>query len=81
MAPDEIRHYESDFLFVAIEKESDRQRILQLLRSNTYWAKHPAVRRKSLFFLEWDKWIAYAPYAINQQLDEAGHLLTGTFPR
>ncbi|ULL18170.1 helix-turn-helix domain-containing protein [Paenibacillus sp. H1-7] len=78
IAPDEIRFYESDFLFVAIETESDRQRILHLLRSNPYWTGHPAVRRKSLYFLDWDKWIVYAPYAINQQLDELGHVLAGT---
>ncbi|WP_249863671.1 helix-turn-helix domain-containing protein [Paenibacillus konkukensis] len=68
--PDELLQYESDYLFLVIETESDRKRMLHWLRSNPSWIKHPAVRSKRVYFLDWDKWMVYAPYGIDRQLDE-----------
>ena len=75
IAPDEIKHYESDYLFMAFETEHDRQRAMELIRSNANWMKHPAVKSNRVYFLDWDKWIVYAPYVINQQLEEIERLL------
>ncbi len=75
IAPDEIKHYESDYLFMAFETELDRQRGMELIRSNASWKEHPAVKSNRLYFLDWDKWIVYAPYVINQQLEEIERLL------
>jgi ABC-type Fe3+-hydroxamate transport system substrate-binding protein len=80
ISPDEIEQYESDYLFVAVEQESDRQRIKHWLDTRPAWSNHPAVRARRLYFLDWEKWMIYAPFVINQQLDEAGSLLAGGSP-
>ncbi|OMF37101.1 hypothetical protein BK133_07805 [Paenibacillus sp. FSL H8-0548] len=73
--PDEILDFESDYLFVVCETEQDHQRVQRYIETNPYWAKHPAVRSQKLCFLDWSKWIVYAPHGIDQQLEEAGRLL------
>ncbi|MEK3785445.1 helix-turn-helix domain-containing protein [Paenibacillus sp. FSL K6-1230] len=75
MTADDIRHYEADYLFVAIETEQDKQRVLEWQHSNPYWRGHPAVRHGRVYFLKWDKWLVYAPFVIKQQLEEASQLL------
>lgn len=73
--PDEIKDFEADYLFISCETEHDRQRILQYIQTNPYWIKHPAIISGKLFFLDWAKWIVYAPHGINQQLEEVERLL------
>ena len=75
ITPDEVGHYEADYLFVAVETEKDKRRVLEWQHSNPYWRGHPAVRHSRVYFLDWDKWLVYAPFVINQQLEEASRLL------
>lgn len=77
ITPDEIKHYEADFLFIAIGNESDKKRVQRFMRTNPAWMRHPAVRSKRVYFLDWEKWIVYAPYVIDQQLEEAEQLFSG----
>ncbi|CAM4465792.1 AraC-like DNA-binding protein [Paenibacillus endophyticus] len=73
--PDEITDFESDYMFLVCETMLDYQRVLHLLETNSNWKNHPAVRAQKLRFLEWEKWIVYAPHGIDQQLEEAERLL------
>ncbi|GAA0137527.1 bacillibactin transport transcriptional regulator Btr [Paenibacillus sp. YSY-4.3] len=70
ITPDELKFYESDILFIAVERDSDRQQILKWQRTNPSWMNHPAVRSKRVYFLDRDKWMNYAPFAINLQMEE-----------
>ncbi|WP_053375356.1 helix-turn-helix domain-containing protein [Paenibacillus sp. FJAT-27812] len=74
--PDEIKEFESDYLFISCETEADRLRLVKLIRANPYWMKHPAIQNNKLFFIDWEKWIVYAPHGINQQLEEIERLLS-----
>lgn len=67
-----LRQYDSDFLFIIPQTEADRELAKQLLR--TAWTQHGAVQHKRVYFLEWDKWIAYAPYMLDRQLEELEQL-------
>ncbi|WP_018752714.1 hypothetical protein [Paenibacillus sanguinis] len=40
------------------------------------WRRHSAIRKQRFFFIDWNKWLIYAPYVINQQMDETVRLLT-----
>ncbi|MFE4712476.1 helix-turn-helix domain-containing protein [Paenibacillus sp. NPDC056722] len=76
ITPDELGEYESDFLFFAVETEGDKRRILDLQKNNPVWRRHAAVRNRRVYFIDWEKWMIYAPFVINQQLEEAASLLT-----
>ena len=76
ISPDDLQDYEADFLFFAVETEGDKRRVLELQKSNPVWRRHPAVRNRRFYFINWEKWMVYAPYVINQQLEEAVRLLT-----
>lgn len=76
ITPDELLHYESDFLFIAVQNGEDQEQIRQWQRTNPAWVCHPAVRRGRVYFIDWGKWKIYAPIGINQQLEEIGQLLT-----
>lgn len=76
ITPDELRDYDSDYLFFAVETESDRQRVRYWQKTNPAWMRHPAIRHKRVYFLDWDKWMVYAPFVIDQQLEEAERLLS-----
>jgi AraC-like DNA-binding protein len=74
--PDELGEYEADFLFFAVETDGDKRRVLELQRTNLTWQRYPAIKNKRVHFIDWDKWMVYAPFVINQQLEEAARLLT-----
>lgn len=76
ISPDEIKLYEADYLFAAVETEGDKQRLLHWTRTHAAWTEHPAVRAGRLIFIDWEKWMMYSPSGIQFQLDEAGYLLT-----
>ncbi|MNI96913.1 hypothetical protein D3C73_1554630 [compost metagenome] len=40
------------------------------------WRRHTAVRKRRCYFIDWEKWLIYAPYVIDQQMEEAVGLLT-----
>jgi AraC-like DNA-binding protein len=73
--PDEMKDYEADYLFLVCETEADRERVNSYIGTNPYWMNHPAVRSKRVFYLAWEKWIVYAPYGIDRQLEEIELLL------
>lgn len=73
--PDEILDYEADVLIVATETEMDRSRVRHWIKSNPSWMKHPAVRNGQVHVVDWHKWIVYAPYMLDRQLEEAERLL------
>lgn len=75
ISPDEIQYYEADFLFIAVENASDKQRVFHWMRSNPFWSSHPAVRKQRVTFINWEKWMMYSPSGIQSQLDEAAYLL------
>jgi len=75
ITPDELRHYESDYLFVAVENDTDRMRVMEWQTTIPSWKNHPAVRSGRVYFLDWEKWLVYAPYVINQQMEELEQLL------
>lgn len=76
ITPDELGDYESDFMFFAVETEGDKRRIREWQQSNPVWKRHPAIRNNRCFFIDWAKWLVYAPYVIDQQMEEAVKLLT-----
>ncbi|WP_042198888.1 AraC family transcriptional regulator [Paenibacillus camerounensis] len=76
ITPDELKDYDCDFLFFAVETEGDKQRIRAWQRDNPAWGQHSAIRSKRFFFIDWEKWLVYAPHVINQQMEEAVRLLT-----
>ncbi|WP_169083445.1 helix-turn-helix domain-containing protein [Paenibacillus sp. PL91] len=73
--PDEMKEFESDYLFISCETEADHMRVMQLIRTNRNWMEHPAVKNNKLYFIDWEKWIVYAPHVIDQQLEEIERLL------
>ncbi|KAE9133830.1 hypothetical protein PF010_g2675 [Phytophthora fragariae] len=75
ITPDELRHYESDYLFIAVENDTDRMRVMEWQTTIPSWKNHPAVRSGRVYFLDWEKWLVYAPYVINQQMEELEQLL------
>jgi ABC-type Fe3+-hydroxamate transport system, periplasmic component len=77
ISPDDIKDYEADFLFVAVDKERDKQKVMHWIHTNMFWASHPAVLSKRLSFIDREKWIMYSPSGLSYQLDEAGYLLMG----
>ncbi|MFC5703328.1 helix-turn-helix domain-containing protein [Cohnella faecalis] len=77
---DELIHYESDFLFFVVGNEEDLKRVHRLIRTSSSWMMHPAVRANKIGFLNWDKWMIYAPSMLDVQLEAAAQLLTGSAP-
>lgn len=76
ITPDELKDYDCDFIFFAVETEGDKRRIHEWQQSNAAWMQHSAIRSKRFFFIDWEKWLVYAPHVINQQMEEAVRLLT-----
>ncbi|GLX66909.1 hypothetical protein MU1_12530 [Paenibacillus glycanilyticus] len=77
ISPDDIKDYEADFLFVAVDKDRDKQKVMHWIHTNRFWASHPAVLSNRLVFIDREKWIMYSPSGLSYQLDEAGYLLLG----
>lgn len=73
--PDELHEYDSDFIFFAVETEGDKRRVLEMQRRLPAWRRHSAIHKQRFFFIDWNKWLIYAPHVIGQQMDEAVRLL------
>lgn len=73
--PEELSEYEADILFIAVETADDERLAKNWLHTLPAWRRHPAVRGKQVYFVDWKQWIIYAPQAIREQLHEAGHIL------
>ncbi len=71
----ELARYEADYLFIVPVSKEDGEAARQWLASDPDWQRHPAVREGRASFLDWSKWIVYAPYLIEKQLEEAQRLL------
>jgi ABC-type Fe3+-hydroxamate transport system substrate-binding protein len=76
ITPEELSDYDSDYIFFAVETERDKRRVLEMQKTCPAWTRHSAVRSRRFYFIDWDKWLVYAPYGINLQMEEAARLLT-----
>ncbi|QJD86296.1 helix-turn-helix domain-containing protein [Cohnella herbarum] len=68
---EQLTEYDSDYLFVAVRSDGNEQQYLHRLQTSEAYVRHSAVRRNRVHFLDWEKWIVYAPMSIESQLDEA----------
>lgn len=76
VAPEELADYEADFLFFIPETPEDARTVDDLLRTHPAWKRHSAIRSRRFGFLNWSRWIVYAPFMIDRQLDEAASLFS-----
>ena len=72
---DELSDYEADFIFFVIKNRTEIHDISTRLKNNPLWTKYPAVRNRRYNFLLRDKWIIYAPGALDEQFAEAVGIL------
>ncbi|OME81385.1 hypothetical protein BK120_17165 [Paenibacillus sp. FSL A5-0031] len=77
IAMEQLIEYDSDYLFIVVRPDVKAMEYLRQLETQEAWLQHAAVRRGQVHFLEWDKWIVYAPTSVQSQLDEAVKKLTG----
>jgi len=78
---DEIADFAADFLLIVISSAAERSKVMKLLQKHPAWQNHPAVLSGRVFFLEHERWIGYAPGAIDMQLEAAVKLFTdGPYP-
>ncbi|MGO4344810.1 helix-turn-helix domain-containing protein [Paenibacillus sp. MCAF9] len=77
IAMEQLIEYDSDFLFIVVRPDVKAMEYLRQLESQEAWLQHAAVRRGQVHFLDWDKWIVYAPTSVQSQLDEAVKKLIG----
>lgn len=75
----EMQKDTSDYIWIIIQDEQHRRMIEHQLAADPLLAAHPAVRGGRCFFLEWKKWIVYAPLGIEKQLEEAVRFLLPDF--
>ncbi|MGG4143353.1 helix-turn-helix domain-containing protein [Paenibacillus algorifonticola] len=73
--PEELAGYEADYLFLAFSDEAEHKLLVELLKTNAVWRSFPAVKNDRVYFLDKTKWIVYAPYGIELQMEEARQLL------
>ncbi|MBW4080661.1 helix-turn-helix domain-containing protein [Paenibacillus sp. S150] len=74
--PDGLKDYDADFIFFAVETEGDKRRVFELIKTDSAWKRHSAIKNKRVYFIDWEKWMMYAPFLISQQLEEAARLLS-----
>jgi len=73
---EELIAYDSDYLFIVVRPDVKAMEYLGQLQTQDAWHQHSAVRRGYVHFLDWDKWIVYAPTSAQNQLEEAVIKLT-----
>ena len=76
--PEQFDRYEADYLFVLVEPKEDAAANFDRLRAGESWQRHPAVRSRRVYSLDWQAWIPYSPYSISRQLNSAVALLSNT---
>lgn len=74
---EQLIEYDSDYLFIVVRPDVKAMEYLRQLETQEAWLQHAAVRRGQVHFLDWDRWIVYAPTSAQSQLDEAVKKLTG----
>jgi ABC-type Fe3+-hydroxamate transport system substrate-binding protein len=74
ITPDELGGFEADYLFFVVDSDHDRRLVLNWQRTNAAWMRHPAIRSRNVYFLDWSKWIVYAPIGLQRQLEEAEYI-------
>ncbi|ACS98885.1 transcriptional regulator, AraC family [Paenibacillus sp. JDR-2] len=77
ISADQLMEYDSDYLLVVLRSGVMARENWRQLATHSGYLQHKAVRRNRVHFLDWDRWVVYAPMSIDNQLDEAVERLTG----
>lgn len=73
---EQLIEYDSEYLLVVVRPDFKAAEHLRQLQTQAAWHQHTAVRLNQVYFLDWEKWIVYAPMSVEGQLHEAVSLLT-----
>lgn len=76
VAAEDVADYEADYLFIMAKSKAHAKQELKKLQATESWQQHPAVKAKRIYYLNTKKWIVYAPYSVERQLEEAVSLFT-----
>ncbi|WP_187274519.1 helix-turn-helix domain-containing protein [Paenibacillus sp. N3.4] len=78
VTPEEMSQYESDYIIFLYPAGQDAAKLRQQMTTDPVWLSYPSIRQGRYFFLQWEEWMVYAPQSIEQLLNQAVSLLTGT---
>lgn len=68
---EQMKRDRSDFMWIVTDSEHRRRVMEHEIKTDPLLSAHPAVQNGRCFFLDWQKWIVYAPLGIEKQLEEA----------
>ncbi|MFF0829088.1 AraC family transcriptional regulator [Brevibacillus sp. NPDC003359] len=71
MPKDELPQYDADFLFFVVRSEEEVKMVEYDIRTMESWKNHSAIAAGRYAFLDWYKWMVYAPLSIEKQLEES----------
>ncbi|MFG0217029.1 helix-turn-helix domain-containing protein [Brevibacillus porteri] len=71
MPKEELPQYEADYLFFVVRSEDEVKMVEYDIQTLESWKKHSAIAAGRYVFLDWYKWMVYAPLSIEKQLEES----------
>lgn len=78
VTPEDMTEYESDYVIFLNSTKQASSKLNQQIMTDPVWLRHPAIRQGRYFMLQWDEWMVYAPQAIQQLLEKAVSMLSGS---
>lgn len=77
IAPEELPYYACDHLFIVLQPDRASRIAWEKLRATEAWRQHPAVQAGRVYEVDVRRWLAYDPFSIQGQMNEAAALMLG----